>query len=80
MTEKKSRSLSWSPEALKSFQELKEAFCTALTLCLPDPDLPFVVKVDASCTGLGEVLSQHQETPPQLHPSAAFSHNLSPAE
>lgn len=33
-----------------------QAFCTAPTLCLLDPDLPFTVEVDASSSGVGVIL------------------------
>ncbi len=46
----------------------------------PNPELPFVVEVDASTTGVGVVLSHQQGTPPRLHPCAFFSRKLSPAE
>ncbi|KAL0159849.1 hypothetical protein M9458_043574, partial [Cirrhinus mrigala] len=62
------------------FQHLKEAFCHAPILVLPDPMLPFVVEVDASTTGAGAVLLQRQGEPPVLHPCAYFSKKLSPAE
>ncbi len=74
------KSLSWSPETRKSFDQLLEAFCTAPTLAHPDPQLPFIVEVDASTVGVGVVLSQHHGEPPKLHPCAYFSRKLSPAE
>ncbi|XDV19920.1 hypothetical protein PO909_025315 [Leuciscus waleckii] len=43
-------------------------------------DLPFVVEVDASSTGVGAVLSQRQGDPPRLYPCAFYSKKLSPAE
>ncbi len=46
----------------------------------PDPELPFVVEVDASSTGLGAVLSQRQGSPPKLYPCAYYSKKLSSAE
>ncbi|KAI2654828.1 Transposon Tf2-9 polyprotein [Labeo rohita] len=74
------RALNWTPEASKAFQTLKEAFTQAPLLTHPDPDLPFVLEVDASTTGVGAVLSQYHGTPARLYPCAYFSQKLSPAE
>ncbi|ROL53801.1 Transposon Tf2-6 polyprotein [Anabarilius grahami] len=74
------KSLSWSPAATNAFNLLKEAFTTAPLLVHPDPELPFIVEVDASTTGVGAVLSQQQGTPSKLHPCAFFSRKLNPAE
>ncbi|KAL0161491.1 hypothetical protein M9458_045216, partial [Cirrhinus mrigala] len=63
-----------------AFQSLKSAFTQAPLLTHPDPDLPFVVEVDTSTTGVGAVLSQHHGNPPLLHPCAYFSRKLNPAE
>lgn len=46
---------------------------------MPDPGRQFVVKVDASNTGVGEVLSQHDPVGGWLHPCAFMSRKLSPA-
>ncbi|KAG1954691.1 retrotransposable element [Pimephales promelas] len=73
-------SLSWTAQATIAFEELKRSFSSASTLVLPDPELPFLVDVDASTTGVGAVLSQRQGTPLRLHPWAFFSKKPSPAE
>ncbi len=80
MLRQKPKSLSWSSEASRSFDLLREAFCTAPTLAHPDPQRPFIVEVDASTVGVGAVLSQHHGEPPKLHPCAYFSRKLSTAE
>ncbi len=72
--------LPWNPEAQAAFQKLQEAFSTAPIFTHPDPQLPFVVEVDASTTGVGAVLSQHPGQPPHHHPCAFFTMKLSPAE
>ncbi|KAK3543133.1 hypothetical protein QTP70_011671 [Hemibagrus guttatus] len=59
---------------------LKQAFTTAPLLGHPDPELPFIVEVDASTIGVGAVLSQQQGNPRKLHPCAFFSRKLNPAE
>ncbi len=59
MLRQKPKSLSWSSEASRSFDQLREAFCTAPTLAYPDPQRPFIVEVDALTVGVGVVLSQH---------------------
>lgn len=70
----------WSLGAEEAFQLLKNWFTTAPILTLPDADLPFVVEVDTSTTGVGAVLSQRGLLDGKLHPCAFFSHRLSPAE
>ncbi|KAK3540184.1 hypothetical protein QTP70_027711, partial [Hemibagrus guttatus] len=46
----------------------------------PDPNLPFLVEVDASSCGVGAALSQKHGSPSKLHPCAFYSHKLTPAE
>ncbi len=74
------KSLSWSSSSLEAFQQLQEAFQTAPILVHPNTDLPFVVEVDTSSTGVGAVLSQRQGDPTRLHPCAFYSKKLSPAK
>ncbi|KAK3542360.1 hypothetical protein QTP86_025865 [Hemibagrus guttatus] len=76
----KPKSLTWNPAATQAFTKLKTAFTTAPLLAHPNPELPFIVEVDASTTGVGAVLSQQQGNPRKLHPCAFFSRKLSPAE
>ncbi|XDV31554.1 hypothetical protein PO909_002545 [Leuciscus waleckii] len=74
------KSLSLTPAASEAFQQLKQAFQTAPILVHPNPDLQFIVEMDASSTGVGAVLSQRQGDPPRLHPCAFYSKKFSPAE
>ncbi|KAK3569088.1 hypothetical protein QTP86_022131 [Hemibagrus guttatus] len=76
----KPKTLVWTPAATHAFQTLKQAFTIAPLLVHPDPELPFIVEVDASTTGVGAVLSQQQGNPRKLHPCAFFSRKLNPAE
>ncbi len=75
----KTKSLSWSPDAHEAFQHFQEAFSTAPILHHPDPRVPFVVKVDASTTSVGAVLSQYHGEPLRLQPCIYFSRKLTPA-
>lgn len=59
----------WSPVAEEAFQLLKERFTTAPILTLPDPDLLFVVEVEASSSGMEAVLSQRSAQDNKVHPS-----------
>ncbi|KAK3514488.1 hypothetical protein QTP70_018678, partial [Hemibagrus guttatus] len=76
----KPKALTWTPAATQAFDTLKQAFTTAPLLVHPDLELPFIVEVDASTTGVGAVLSQQQGNPRKLHPCAFFSRKLNPAE
>ncbi|KAK3561075.1 hypothetical protein QTP86_026365 [Hemibagrus guttatus] len=65
----KPRRLSWSDQAQVAFS--KDSFTMAPILRHPDPDLPFVVEVDASSCGIGAMLSQRHGVPGKLHPCRA---------
>ncbi|KAK3542448.1 hypothetical protein QTP86_025890 [Hemibagrus guttatus] len=60
--------------------QLKDCFTSAPILRHPDPDLPFVVEVDASSSGLGAVLSQRHGEPGKLYPCAFYSRKLTTAK
>ncbi|KAI4900897.1 hypothetical protein NFI96_007222 [Prochilodus magdalenae] len=77
---KKGEGFQWTQEAQKAFLELKCRLSTAPVLHLPNPELPFVVEIDASDIGIGAVLSQRSGLKGQLHPCAFFSHRLTPTE
>ncbi|KAK3508933.1 hypothetical protein QTP70_013754 [Hemibagrus guttatus] len=76
----KPKRLAWTDQARAAFQQLKDCFTTAPILRHPDPDLPFVVEVDASSSGLGAVLSQCHGEPGKFHPCAYYSPKLTAAE
>ncbi|KAK3526102.1 hypothetical protein QTP70_015427 [Hemibagrus guttatus] len=76
----KPRKLAWTNQTRAAFQQLKDCFTTAPILRHPDPDLPFMVEVDASSTGIGAVLSQQHGKPGKLHPCAFYSRKLMAAE
>jgi len=68
----------WSPEAEKAFQELKQRFTMAPILAHFDATKPVIIKTDASDFALGAVLSQREEG--HLHPVAFHSRKFQPAE
>ncbi|KAK3561610.1 hypothetical protein QTP86_010683 [Hemibagrus guttatus] len=76
----KPKKLTWTDQARMAFQQLKNCFTMAPILRHPDPDLPFMVEVDASSSGLGAVLSQHHGEPGKLHPCAFYSRKLTAVE
>ncbi|KAK3515261.1 hypothetical protein QTP70_013039 [Hemibagrus guttatus] len=76
----KPKRLAWMDQARAAFQQLKDCFTTAPILRHPDPDLPFMVEVGASSSGLRAVLSQCHGEPGKLHPCAFYSRKLTAAE
>ncbi|KAK3532853.1 hypothetical protein QTP70_000252 [Hemibagrus guttatus] len=76
----KPKRLVWTDQARAAFQQLKECFTSAPILRHPEPDLPFVVEVDASSSGLGAVLFQRHGEPGKLHPCAYYSQKLTASE
>ena len=50
----------WTNQTQEAFKQLKLNMTKAPVLCIPDPDLPFVVTTDASDFAVGAVLTQDQ--------------------
>lgn len=61
-----------------NFEQLKVSFTTAPILWHPDPELLFILEVDASNCGIGAILSHG--TPRRVYPCAFISWKLTPAE
>ncbi|KAL8583208.1 hypothetical protein ACOMHN_053721 [Nucella lapillus] len=68
----------WTEECEKSFVELKEKLTSKPIVVLPDKEKQYVLRTDASDSGLGAVLLQ--ETEGDLQPVAYASKKLSAAE
>eukprot|EP00253_Pinus_taeda_P022389 PITA_22389 len=56
----KNDAFSWTPEATKTFEHLKEAMCQAPVLATPDFTKTFIVECDASGNGIGVFLMQDE--------------------
>ena len=71
--------LSKEPAVQAAICTLKQALITAPVLALPRWDRPWIVKTDASLTGLGAVLAQANDDGDEK-PVAYFARQLTPAE
>ena len=54
----KKDAFSWTPEATKAFEQLKEVMCKAQVFTTLDFTKTFIVECDASRNGIGVVLMQ----------------------
>ena len=63
-----------------TFSRLKKSFVSAQILCLPEQTNHCIVKVSASNTGVGAVLSQCSGKENKIDPTAYLSHKISPVE
>ena len=70
--------IEWTAECEAAFKALKEVLSRHPVMKLPDLGRPFVLRTDASDTGLGAVLLQEQEG--ELYPVAYASKKLAGAE
>ena len=66
--------LVWSEDLLMRFKHLKDTLVSPPVLRLPNPDLTFVLRTDASSRGIGAVLLQYYGECP--HPVAYASRKL----
>ncbi|KAL0157283.1 hypothetical protein M9458_048529, partial [Cirrhinus mrigala] len=80
LTKKSAKPFLWTGRADQAFKKPKWLFTSAPILTLPNPELPFVLEVDASEVGVGAVLSQRGEHDDKLHPCTFFSHQLTPTQ
>lgn len=70
----------WTSEVNQVFSELKRMFCSTHILHHPDPQMKFIVEVDASDSGAGAVISQRVPIDNKVHPCAFFSKLFSMSE
>ena len=71
----------WTAECEDAFQTLKSKLTTQPILRLPNPEIPFTLRTDASKTAIGAVLLQPGDSDTDLlHPVAYASRKLTPAE
>ena len=77
-TKGKPRQVVWDDNCQQAFEQLKGAFCSRPIHRLPRSEGKFVLRTDASDTGLGAILLQYQDG--DLFPLACASKKLNPAE
>ncbi len=78
--EKLTKEWHWGPEQDAAFQRLKEALASPPLLAYPDFSRPFLVRTDASITGLGAVLLQDLGDKAGPNVIAYASRTLKPSE
>ncbi|QRW25691.1 Retrotransposable element Tf2 protein [Rhizoctonia solani] len=76
---KKNTPWKWETKEQEAFQGLKDAITNTPVLCHADPSKPYFLKMDASGTALGSILSQQQEDG-RLHPLGLLSESFKGAE
>ena len=69
-----SRKVTWTPECQEALEKIQEVLSSKPVLKLPRLGDPFVLRTDASSTGLGAVLLQEHDT--LLHPVMYASRKL----
>ena len=74
----KSQSLTWTDEAVASFNATKDSLANASLLSYPQSDAPTCLMTDASDTAVGAVLQQHING--TWRPISFFSRKMTPAE
>ncbi len=77
MCDEKKRLCTWTPEAMKCFSILQQAFVSAPILAFPDFTKPFIIHTDASDIGISAVLLQMFEL---LRPLAFSGRRLTGTE
>ena len=70
----------WTYECGQAFEQLKQALLDQVLLAHPDFGKPFLLSVDASCNGLGAVLSQMPDQEMTARPIAFASKSLTYAQ
>jgi hypothetical protein len=75
----KGKNWKWTSEMVKEFEEIKEELRKLKKLLLADYDKPFMLRTDASNTGLGAVLLQEDENK-EWKPIQWASKKLTPTE
>ena len=70
----------WSSEHTIAFDTLRNALCDSPILKYPNPNLPFLIRTDASAFAIGAVLLQFYEDSSKEHPVYYVSRSLHDAE
>jgi len=77
-SKKENNRIRWTLERQQAFAKLQEAVTATVTLYAPDQTRPYILKTDASGTGIGAALEQEKDG--QNYPVAFFSRKLTGPE
>ncbi len=57
----------WNSDCQKSFNKVISLLCSSPIVAMPNPELPYIVKVDSSKFGVGCILEQEDPSSKQRH-------------
>ncbi len=70
----------WNSDCQTSFDKVISLLCSSPIVAMPNPELPYIVKVDSSKFGLGSILEQEDPSSKQRHVISYISKKYNTAQ